>query len=918
MEEALDYDSTDSFGLPKAKPKAKPSGRKQDLDPTAHNGSETSKAPADAGSSSARTGPSVTSDGGKPDEIPSSRRSTSAAASSDLLSRDSMTSTSLFEGRPGPTRDGAAAPKAGSGQKIDLDDDFDSPDDDLNELLEMTDPSALAKARTSASASTPALVSKPASATIPPLLLPPAGSTDPPRDYRNMPREQTSDSGSASPVRGRAITEGNTTPGDAARPRSPSPPSSPREDHRSGHSLRSRLGRGMAYSGSRDSLKTGGGGPEEHGEGGQGGRSGLTVEPAATNTAAEGINISNVSTARSSMHSLTSNAGSRGVRGDVLPEEGEAGRGVRDEALEQSPQSHVSGREASAAAGSGGTTNREGASSLRGNGEREGTDDATRLLTSSGQGVASRASSRAPRRSALAGADKSKSHVRPAKSRGVTFDDDLAGVDALDILPGSSSDEGEKHRGTAAPIKTAELLTNFPPSEVAISHHDSAKSAYFSTSKPPGVAGKPSVAPLVSDGGRGGGEIARVLPRAATPSDAVKRRSSSSAAMTEGLSPAAARVMAEDSSSEESHAPQASEASAMGSLLGLEDPRPGKSAGGHPQEGTQAGSLFGQGPRDAGEREGMATTDEAKLDLALGFTPSSMDGARKPRRTLPAGRRRRQRGGTSPTTADGAESKQAKFASLASTLPEPIDKPNLSANMATSLLEDTSCGRAGIEDAAAAAGVVVSGAAKDAEETGNGLSSHIPGELSASGAPVAAASHLATSPPAGIAVSAADASTEPSASPAPSSAGASSSAALPPNSNSSLQGTSTASHGGGIPSPFNAGSRHGSRGNASALAASSRAENTDQSRGVDTSAFASLERQLVILAGEKEAMAERSARDEQRMQKDSDLVRDMAATAQARAFELEAALAVARFVRREGRERKHVPPLMHKSYQLEF
>ncbi|CAN0486601.1 unnamed protein product, partial [Ectocarpus sp. 12 AP-2014] len=98
--------------------------------------------------------------------------------------------------------------------------------------------------------------------------------------------------------------------------------------------------------------------------------------------------------------------------------------------------------------------------------------------------------------------------------------------------------------------------------------------------------------------------------------------------------------------------------------------------------------------------------------------------------------------------------------------------------------------------------------------------------------------------------------------------------------------------------PLDHGSKTGSndRDRLSGVAASSpsRSENSTESRSVDVSVLASLERQLALLASEKEAIAAKVARDEQRLQRDADLARDATAAAQTRAFESEVALAAAR------------------------
>eukprot|EP00903_Cladosiphon_okamuranus_P008996 g8606.t1 len=886
-EEALDYDSTDSFGLPKPKPKA----GKQNLDPT----------PAQGGSGSTRTGQSATSEKGEHDRLSSPRPPTSVTT--DWLSRDSATSSSFLGGRPDPTPGAAAATEAAvvptPEPQVDLDEDFDFPDDDLNDLLEMTDPSVLAKASTSATAPPSDL----ASVAMPPLS--PLGvPTDPLRDDRKKQGEQASDAvpspspAGAGATNDRSVTLGESEGKEAGR-RSPSPPSSPREDHSNRHSLRSRPGRGLTYSGSRDSLKGRGGGmSDESGESGLRGHSGRNserssqgaVEPAASNTVVEGVLRAAGSPTGSSMRSSISRAGSHGERGEILPEEGETGRSARDSrAFEPNPQAHDSDLEKAASALSG-QVHEEATSSLQETGEGDGSDP-RRLLAFSGPGIAPTVGARAPRRSALAGADTSKSQSRQPKSRGVTFDDDLAGLDALDILPGSSSDEGEKRGGgDPPPTKGAELPSTIsPPDHGRL--QDSAKTDSIVNNKSPVEAAEPSVDPLV--GGGSGNDV--LLPRATAPSSGMKVSRRSSAAMTEGLSPAAARLVAEDSSSEESQVPQANEASAMGSLLGLGEPRPRSIARGDPQDGTSgtgAASLLGQELKDEGEGEDLTTTDDAKLDLALGFTPSSMDGGRKPRRTLPAGRRRRPRGGGSPTTGD-MERMKADFSSLASTPSKPVSLPEKSTegrNIAISSLGDTARGEA-VAAGAAATAVAGVDAAKGMAETGNGPLGRASEVPSTPTAPVAAASPVETTPSTdAAAIAIGDCSQSSSAL----STGASSSAALPEVSNSSPLAADTISHDGGTPSSSTVGPRHGIGGRTTAIAKSSGAEDTGESRGVDASVLASLERQLVVLVGEKEAIAARSARDEQRMQKDSDLAREAVAAAQARAFDSEAALVVAR------------------------
>ncbi|CAN0486572.1 unnamed protein product, partial [Ectocarpus sp. 12 AP-2014] len=143
----------------------------------------------------------------------------------------------------------------------------------------------------------------------------------------------------------------------------------------------------------------------------------------------------------------------------------------------------------------------------------------------------------------------------------------------------------------------------------------------------------------------------------AVPSSGISRRPSTS--ITEGLSPATALLMA-DSSSEDNNSTTAAGAATSKSRPGSEHPDRssfsvprlglGKAEVEKKEEGSEG--LLGVGPTDGGIGEDE-TIDDAKLDLALGFTPSAMEGSRKPRRTLPAGRRRRSRRGESSTVADG-------------------------------------------------------------------------------------------------------------------------------------------------------------------------------------------------------------------------------------------------------------------------
>lgn len=925
----MNYDSTDSFGLPKTRITK---GRKLGNSPNplpAKGESDTRTTFADPETSRSSAGRSATSSAAAAAADQSTGGRERAGVSSRADRRAQPLTTTSSERFPSTTP-AAAEPQRETSRStsdvgMDLGDDFDSPEEEMDELLETTGTllaarsnasasvSSPASAAAAASASTSAIVSEPESSSeaVSPLL--PLGRlTKSFREDRTKLTDRAQGDRTASlssTVAAVASEKTNISVGSAVgetlRRRSPSPPSSPRksrsdglqQDYRSGESLRSRRGRGLTYSGSRDDLE-GGNFSENVGEGGAVATS-VVEEGTRTTTAAE-----------SSMRSLLSGASSDGGRSRTTWAEGDVSGSVGDGVGKSCLRTHGSDLEAVASPASGGNK-KGGDAALSLEGGDSASDDTRRQLTSSGPGIVPTTAGKVPRRSALAGSDKSAS--RHAKSsRGVTFDDDLVGVDALDILPGSSSDEDEKCGGGGA-LPTA---VEAPEETVSPTVGSSTPIATVSAQQPPVI---PVTTPVVNTAamhvdvdvdGDGNGDGAAGVNRV---SATLVAASSSEMNMTEGLSPAAARLMAEDSSSENSNSnpsPTAGGKSTIASLLGLEDPGASASPadGGHLKLGAEATSRIGLGPKDGDDEGGgnMTTADDAQLDLALGFTPSAMEGGRKPRRTLPAGRRRRPRGEVSPPTVK--EGNKTSGSPAVSTRRAPIPSASvplpttsaLTTDMATRLA-DTTCGAPimGSSEAQASSAAAGGGGAGD---VGGSRLDRVLGVPSALPVPAEKrATVVVENPSTATAGDITGTGVEPSSSVTASysaaiPSAAVPSAALPGTSNSSASG---ATRGGTSRSLDSIGPRHGSGNNSNTATASSRAENSTETRGVDSSVLASLERQLVLLASEKEAVVARSARDEKMFQRDFDQLREAAAAANSRAFELEAALAVARFVERD-------------------
>lgn len=897
QEDALNYDSTDSFGLPKKKTSK---GRAQITAPkpgntecsSPHTGGPSTTANAAEKRGSQQDGGSLSFLGGRQVQ-PSTSGGLALDTTLGSLGGDMPLSTASFTAAAGGGRGASTVPPdevpaVTTGTGIDLDEDFDSPDE-VDALLQMTDPSTLMSEPSGA----------PASATRPvPPLLPQGGSTNPGRRHGANPTHNQLDTPAATPPA--------ASPVSTSKRRSPSPPSSPRKgrsdalkDSRSGQQLPSRPGRGLTYSGSRDGLSYGG--TSEEGMGGESRKAegrGLQdshsggVEPRVTNAFAEGTRDNSThATTRSPTRALMSRASTDGENSRT--EEDGINGGVGNEGEETVSRVNGSDPEASASVAGASTIVGDSTSSL---GSVGGASDARRQLTSSGPGIATKIGDRVPRRSALAGADKPTS--RKPKSRGVTFDDDLVGVDALDILPGSSSDDGEKLGGGT------------PPTEELVENKGLLQSSLDLVPTKSAIPVEPG-ADTVAEGNENSGqepEHRTSEPWSTTvASSGIDRRPSTS--ITEGLSPAAALLMA-DSSSEDNNSTIAAGAATTKSRPGSEHPDrsslevPSLDLGKREVEKKMEGSarLLGVGPTDGdiGEDE---TIDDAKLDLALGFTPSAMEGSRKPRRTLPAGRRRRSRRGESSTVEDG-EKKQAdvsvantELASMTSTaIPSATTH---TAETPTAIFEHKALSAGSKDDA----GAGVAGTGEGAGENGSSRSTVAPGVSPSVPAAVCEPTKSSTGATAfgetPVTVTAATKGIGIEST--PSSAERVPSVGLPGSESDRALGTRALSDSLGTLGPLDHGPKNGSsnknRLGCVAASSSSRSENSAESRGVDVSVLASLERQLVLLASEKEVVAAKVARDEQRLQRDADLARDATAAAQARAFESEAALAAARFVK---------------------
>lgn len=247
-----------------------------------------------------------------------------------------------------------------------------------------------------------------------------------------------------------------------------------------------------------------------------------------------------------------------------------------------------------------------------------------------------------PLRSALANRDKARKCVN--KTHGVSFDDDLGNVDALDILPGSDDD---------APASPAADVPGFGESSSPASL-DVTPSSFPSTVTP-----RPSAKDETSSGGVDNNNDRRIATEEAerlkdnvdhfptfaiqsttrTSGTTMNRSAQRSTSITAGLSRAAARLVTQSSSSDDEQDLVFSQKTDIDSRLGLGPlAAPEKNAKGV----ARTPAVAADGSDD----------DDAKLDLVLGFTPSAMDGGRRQRRALSVGGRRRPRADSSLTPED--------------------------------------------------------------------------------------------------------------------------------------------------------------------------------------------------------------------------------------------------------------------------
>lgn len=762
-------DSDDSFGLPKTS-----GGRKLITKPEkieTKGGAEAEDGPASASTNSG-AGKSVRRESDREDSPTVGRRGRSAARSDEAhhAGAGGAVHAAAAEGRK-PPEDKASG--------VDPYADFDSSADEADALLKLTDPIAFP-------GNTPA---------TPPLV---TASTRGGRSSRDR-KDTTS---SASP-------DGQPAGREAALSRrSPSPPSTPRRERfespeRSPRRLRNELG--LAHGGLSDHL-------------GRGISSSLTgVE--VPDTARVMVSGSGVETPTGAFGNVAE--GSLGPAAKFPSRDSryrrrhtplQEGGGEVVAAIAESSRAQALDLQALTIDGGSGSLNHSDS------GAKPEDGDVRRLLTAAGPGIAG---DRVPRKSSLASTGKPRS--QKPKPRGVTFDDDLGDLDALDILP-SSDDDGTP---PGAPASQSLEAPSPSPSIVA--------SSVLPT-------GSTTVTNSVEDDSSGR-RVSKSLSIAIRGTD-----TRGSTSITEGLSPAAAKVMAGDSSSDEMLA-------GIGAFASPLETSAGK-IGAHARLGLGPETADGDGD----------VTDVAKLDLALGFTPSAMDGGRRPRRALPTGRRRRSRVDVSPTT----EGRNAGFSAAANALSAPSPATPVAVALPPVPPQD------------AAREVVEAG---DGAETGKGEVA-VDGESS----PQTSATSLAPLTVMGEPyIPKGSATTVYSEAPVTFAAGAKELVV----SSDSAKDAAKSSDVGAVVVGRSSTSLDDRRRRDDRAATSNSIVSVGPGR-VDASVFASLERQLVLLANDREAAAARFTRDEARLQGDCASARDTLSTAEARAFDAEAALAEAR------------------------
>lgn len=458
-----------------------------------------------------------------------------------------------------------------------------------------------------------------------------------------------------------------------------------------------------------------------------------------------------------------------------------------------------------------------------------------------------------PRRSALTAPNKPRR--REGKVRGVSFDDDLGDLDALDVLPGSDDDAPTPSSAAAASRFSSSIdnVEKIPPTDIPSPSADDNTLSVVSTGKTfdrRTIAGEKR---LDADGDAGQRptstrELATNLSFSTT-----SRSAQRSMPITAGLSPAAARLMAEDSSSGEDQSLTVSKNADLHSRLGL---------------GTAAVTAK---PADDVVRTPAvvpyASNDDAKLDLVLGFTPSAMDAGRRKRRAIPAGGRRR------PRLGDSLKNEENRPEVPTPTAQGPVLTPTTVANAAAVT------GRK--------EGALHTEVASVAERThdispGPGHSRSLPLE-----------STVHSSPYNGLAVD----KDVPATSMMPAGGVANSLPAVTlgrPTGTVEKKSSPNVTGGGDGGGAASATGGEKTQADPSPYTSRPRKYTTGEAGTVDASVLSSLERQLILLTNEREATAARFLREEQRLELEATASKVAGADAEARARDVDSALAAAR------------------------
>lgn len=433
------------------------------------------------------------------------------------------------------------------------------------------------------------------------------------------------------------------------------------------------------------------------------------------------------------------------------------------------------------------------------------------------------------------------------KPLGVTFDDDVRGLDALDILPSSSDDD---KKAPAAAAADASVTTS--PKSFAVRRSSLGVGV---------VPVNPTVTQKGIEGAHGLGSshdttYNSYLPVSEPASMGSRRKERSrSTPITEGLSPAAYRLLAEDSLSDERTPSKNAGDGRLRSRQDLVSPTESKAVG--------KTSSFGLDIMPSAVVSEVSV-DDAKLDLALGFTPSAMSGARRPRRSLPSGGRRRARAGISPAVVkaqlDPAGGDVAAAESVA------MGAGNVTQTAVIGL--DKLFGIGGHDRDGK--GITQDKISDDVEGVESPRQEQHPSRSVAS---------IVDAQP-----------TSKPREPGPGSAeGATSTAKEVPRGTESVQSSSAAS----LRTPATIRARFEMQ-NDRGVTQEDASNAGSNAVSIKAPVVASLERQLVLLAGEREAAAAKFIRKEERLQREADTAREALTAAEARAGEAEAALAAAR------------------------